>query len=75
MPQVDTDRDQASVLGGLQSWLGFAGSLGGADMANMANVGVDTSGIRSVDTWRGHVTLCDTCSVVQAAVVAAGGCW
>ena len=52
MPQVDTDRDQASVLGGLQSWLGFAGSLGGADMANMANVGVDTSGIRSVDTWR-----------------------
>ena len=63
------------MLGGLQSWLGFAGSLGGADMANMANVGVDTSGIRSVDTWRGHVTLCDTCSVVQAAVVAAGGCW
>ena len=43
---VEVDRDQNSLLGGLQSWLGFAGSLGGAEMASMANVGVETSGTR-----------------------------
>ena len=42
----EVEPDQNNLLGGLQSWLGFAGSLGGIEMANMANVGVDTSGIR-----------------------------
>ena len=42
----EVEADQNNLLGGLQSWLGFAGSLGGTEMANMANVGVDTSGIR-----------------------------
>ena len=42
----EVEADQNSLLGGLQSWLGFAGSLGGTEMANMANVGVETSGIR-----------------------------
>ena len=44
----EVEADQNNLLGGLQSWLGFAGSLGGTEMANMANVGVETSGIR----WR-----------------------
>ena len=42
----EVEADQNNLLGGLQSWLGFAGSLGGTEMANMANVGVETSGIR-----------------------------
>ena len=42
----EVEPDQNNLLGGLQSWLGFAGSLGGIEMANMANVGVDTTGIR-----------------------------
>ena len=44
--EEEVEADQNNLLGGLQSWLGFAGSLGGTEMATMATVGVETSGIR-----------------------------
>ena len=46
--QEDKSGDQGSgsgLLGGLQSWLGFAGSLGGAEMSNLTNL-ADNSTVR-----------------------------
>ena len=44
--EKDEDRDQLGLLGGLQSWLGFAGSLGGTEMTALANVAGENSNLR-----------------------------
>ena len=44
--EEEEDRDQLGLLGGLQSWLGFAGSLGGAEMTALANVAGENSNLR-----------------------------
>ena len=48
--QEDKSADHGSgsgLLGGLQSWLGFAGSLGGAEMTNLTSM-AENANIRSV---------------------------
>ena len=44
--EEEEDRDQLGLLGGLQSWLGFAGSLGGAEMTSLANMAGENSNLR-----------------------------